>query len=344
MYKLEDINDDFIIEYCCFIKHGKMTTQMSWNRLKKRQEYDIINYLKHRYNDILETANASEIIYRILHKIETRPKCVVCGKPLSIVKFVSGYGVYCSNECKHSDKGNKLVWSKANQTIKDIYGVENIMNDPEYKKKCVRLSREKTFEKHGVYHNFQIPSVREQIKKTVKEKTGFEYAFLNRDKIKNTLHEQYGDNIDNVFQLDTVKQKIIATKHKNNTFTGSKPEDIIYEYLLGKYKDVLRQHKSKQYPYLVDFYIPEIDTYIELQGTWTHGGHPFDENNIEDINKYNYWVSKNTRYYIGAANNWRYRDVKKRNIAKENGLKFIEIFEKKPDEIKSILDKELTLL
>ena len=65
---------------------------------------------------------------------------------------------------------------------------------------------------------------------------------------------------------------------------------------------------------------------IEYNGTWTHGGHPFDENNQEDIDKLNLWKSKNTKYYNNAISTWTNRDIRKRNIAKQNNLNFIELW------------------
>ena len=72
--------------------------------------------------------------------------------------------------------------------------------------------------------------------------------------------------------------------------------------------------------------IPDLDLYIEYQGTWTHGLHPFNENNKEDIDKLNLWKSKNSKYYDNAINTWTIRDVNKRNIAKQNNLNWIEFF------------------
>ena len=38
------------------------------------------------------------------------------------------------------------------------------------------------------------------------------------------------------------------------------------------------------------------------------------------------WKSKKSKYYNKAINDWTVRDVIKRQIAKENGLNYLEIF------------------
>lgn len=81
-----------------------------------------------------------------------------------------------------------------------------------------------------------------------------------------------------------VQQKIIAAKKKNGTVNSSKPEEKSYELLCSHFskEDVVRQYHSDVYPFNCDFYIKSIDTYIECNYNWTHGGHWFDESNEED--------------------------------------------------------------
>lgn len=68
--------------------------------------------------------------------------------------------------------------------------------------------------------------------------------------------------------------------------------------------------------------------FIELQGTWLHGLHPYNCNLIEDINKLNKWKSKNTKFYDIAIKVWTISDPKKRETAKKNNLNYIELFNK----------------
>lgn len=69
--------------------------------------------------------------------------------------------------------------------------------------------------------------------------------------------------------------------------------------------------------------------FLEINGNWTHRPHPFRENNPEDLDRLNLWKSKgeSSKYYIAAIKVWTITDVKKRNTAKENNFKYLEIFE-----------------
>lgn len=173
--------------------------------------------------------------------------------------------------------------------------------------------------------------------KETKLKKYNDLTYNNRNKATETMLNKYGvENytyttewhnkvIDNVWQ-ENRKIKEYNTKKQNHTFNTSKIEDIIYNFLLEKYQVVLRQYKSKLYPFNCDFYIPSEDLYIEYQGTWTHGKHPYDENNLDDIKIVENWKNKNTKFYNNAINTWTMRDVNKRNMALHNNLNWIEFF------------------
>ena len=86
-----------------------------------------------------------------------------------------------------------------------------------------------------------------------------------------------------------IKAKQLNTLRKHKTFNTSKQEKDYYNYLVNKYgkDDVLYQYTDSRYPYSCDFYIKSKDLFIELNLHWTHGGHPFDKNNAEDLVKLN---------------------------------------------------------
>jgi len=90
---------------------------------------------------------------------------------------------------------------------------------------------------------------------------------------------------------------------------------------------------------MCDFYIPSKDLFIELQLSWTHGSKPFVENNIDCQNQLNIWRQKSltSDYYKNAIETWTIRDVKKRNIAKQNKLNYIEVWTSSFNEIHSFL-------
>ena len=125
--------------------------------------------------------------------------------------------------------------------------------------------------------------------------------------------------------------KMQQTKKENGTFNGSKHEDQAFEKLKQFYPNIIRQHKTEEYPFACDFYIPELDLYIEYQESWTHGGRPYDENNPQCKQQLDYWKekAKSSKFYKVAIRVWTQRDVLKRVTAIQNNLNYLEIFNKK---------------
>ena len=169
-------------------------------------------------------------------------------------------------------------------------------------------------ERYGVDHNFKIPGIKEHIKETWIEKYGCE----------------------NPMQNENILQKNFDSKKKHNSYKQSKPEELLYKYLCNRYgtDDILRQYKSDLYPYNCDFYIKSLDLYIELQGYWSHGYHPFNPNDKNDIERLNKLISRKDKSgYAHAIDVLTVRDVNKREIAKQNNLNYLEIFSIKKEEI-----------
>lgn len=156
-----------------------------------------------------------------------------------------------------------------------------------------------------------------------------------QDKIRSTCRERYGT--DNVFQRrdimesiasrqDEIKRKKYLTHKKNNSFHTSSGEIECNRMIAAKYPDVIPQYTSDAYPFQCDFYIPSIDTYVEYQGSWTHGGHPFDPASETDLAQLAKWRSKNTAYYDNAIETWTVRDVRKRSFAAQAKLNYVELW------------------
>lgn len=123
----------------------------------------------------------------------------------------------------------------------------------------------------------------------------------------------------------------------NKSFSKSKEEDDLFEYIKSKYPLTKRQYKDKiRYPYHCDFYIPELDYFIELQGYYTHNTHPYDPNSMLDqvlIERYKEKYGPKCQ----SITIWTIKDVEKRNCAKEHNLNFKEVWSLK--EGKEFIDK-----
>ena len=246
---------------------------------------------------------------------------------------------------------------KAKQTYLEHFGVENPMYTDEIKNKI----KECCMHKYGVEWGSQTQLSRQKCSNTWKNKLKSEIDEIV-EKRKNTNLLKYGETDPNkneyiklkkiyrslekygyenpnqrpehieklkaIWQNDEIKKKQIETKIKNNSFYKSQPEEDIYIILKQVFgeNNIKRQYRSAVYPFNCDFYIIPLDLYIEFQGTWTHGKHPFEENRQEDIDKLNLWLSKNTNYYNEAIYTWTIRDPLKREIAKRNNLNYLEFW------------------
>ena len=130
--------------------------------------------------------------------------------------------------------------------------------------------------------------------------------------------------------------KRYETQMKNGTLgknVETKAEQEYYEYLKTLYSedDIIKQYFDKErYPFRCDFYIKSEDLFIEVHGNWTHGGRPFDPQDIECQKQLAEWEekAKTSNYYKNAIYTWTDLDVRKVKTAKQNNLNFEVIYYK----------------
>lgn len=240
--------------------------------------------------------------------------------------------------------GNPLsseeIRAKARKTCVEKYGVESpgkASQLPQFIKK-----RENTcLQKYGVKHQFSSEEIQEKSNKTCLKKYGVnstaEVAKLNatKEKMKATCTKLYGASsflaseqgkLVRKNTLEIWKEHRFETMRKNKTFNTSKPEERVFESLKAVFPEVIRQYRSEKFPWACDFYIPTEDLYIDFNGHWTHGSEPFNDTNSRHLVKINEWKTKDTKFYENAIYVWSELDVKKRQVAKDNGIKRLEFF------------------
>jgi len=234
----------------------------------------------------------------------------------------------------------------------EVYGVEWYMNSDDFKEKTQKTLKEKYGE--NIINVFQADEVKEKIKCTNIKRYGTEHNMQNKEiyeKANNTRLEKYGKKcycqtkeylektkqtnlkrygVEYSSQNKEIINKVIETKRKRGTFNTSKAEKEILELLRAKFKDVKYQYKSEKYPFACDFYIPELDLYIEYQGFWSHGTKlgPFNPDNPEHLKVLEKYKDKAKDHliYRNAIEVWTIRDPLKRQTAKENSLNWLEFF------------------
>lgn len=329
------------------------------NKIRCKKYQNIRNYLFSYFND--NPSTFTEILFRIKYNIK-RNYCSICGKPTYFKgiawykKTGKLYADFCSCKCSMNSSKTKEAYKKS---CIDKYGVDNPMKN----KNVINKGKETCKNKYGVVRASLLKEYQNKTKKTNLLKYGVEAPLQNKEinkkwhetcyvnfgtysplankeiynKTEETTYKKYGvycvfnrkENREKLLSEKT-KQKRYETLRRNHTFNTSKIEETIYEKLIDIYgkNDILREYKDKdRYPYRCDFYIKSLDLFIEVQGYYTHGKEPYNPNSIKHqvlVQRYKERYGTNCQ----PVTIWTIKDVEKRNKAKENNLKYLEIFHK----------------
>lgn len=230
---------------------------------------------------------------------------------------------------------NSEILKKSENTLMQKYGVKRYLETEEGKsiirKKSIESIKKRDItclKKYGVKNYTQTKECRDKMKNTCLEKYGVEY-YTQSEEYKNYMKDRYDERNEHMFK----------TKRRNNSFHLSSIENNFKEWLDKNHINYFYQYRSQKYPFNCDFYFPDRDMYLEIQGSWIHGSHPFNESNLKDMETLQKWISKfesGHDFYGGAIFCWTERDPKKRQTAKDNKLNFHEIFS---DKIDVVIDK-----
>lgn len=232
-----------------------------------------------------------------------------CGNPVHFIDFKKGYRQYCSKTCPSVVEHNKST----------IQNAQIISRRKESREKAVNTTKNK--HNGNFWSDEQLKRIQENIvknRKIINEK--------NKAKIKECIEE-----------FKNLSGKGISG-------CSSKVEIDFYKYLINtfSFENVDPQHYDDRYPYSCDFFIPGLDLYIEIQGSWTHGKHPFNPGDKKDNEKLNYWKSKDSEYYNNAIYTWTDLDVRKRACARDNHLNYLEIFSNNIEDCITIFENYIT--
>ena len=216
------------------------------------------------------------------------------------------YGTISTTQCKE-------IRDKIKQSCLEKYGVDNPAKLEENKEKV----KQTCLKKYGGLAPICDPNIKNQIKQTCLEKYGV-------DNYGKTLKHKI--NMSTIMSSDEMQEHRYNVMTKNHSFNTSKPEEELYLYIKEKFPSVKRQYKDKlRYPYNCDFYIPELDYFIELQGYYTHNTHPYNPNSISDqvlVERYKERYGPKCQ----AITIWTLKDQEKRDCAKRNHLNFKEVW------------------
>lgn len=239
------------------------------------------------------------------------------------------YGFNCSSK-------SEIVKEKTKQTCLKRYGVEYTGQIKEAKEK----SKKTCLEKYGSEYYIGSKDCLEKTIEFSKQNYNVDW-FTKSEEIKNkakeTMLKRYGveysmqipknkEYMSYLMSSYEMQERRYNTMKRNHTFNSSSTEEEFFLYIKSRFPKVIRQYKDKnRYPYFCDFYIPELDYFIELQGYYTHGKHPFDPNSNEDLQLIEYYKKKYGED-CQPITIWSIKDVEKRDCAKSNHLNFKEVW------------------
>ena len=182
---------------------------------------------------------------------------------------------------------SKEVREKTKKTSLEKYGVENPAQAESVKEKMKQTCQAR----YGTDFVFQDEGFKRVAKQTLVRKYGVSSAALlvsderrketaNDPEVRKRFRESMMRNhgVDSPLKLKKVRDvcnndesmtKRRETMRRNRSWTTSKPEERLYEILLQKYPKVQRQVPVGRW--VMDFYVPETDTYMNLNGSYWHG-------------------------------------------------------------------------
>lgn len=243
------------------------------------------------------------------------------------MRGTSHKGVPCSEAGKQRIseymKAHPEVLEKAQHTLIDRYGVPCGYQSPK--------ARERSRETHRTHRE----EIQEKTRATMLQRYGVAH-YSQTEEGRQRLSEEMYDRMSDLDVRQEYFQKAIASKRKNGTFSTSEPEEKLYLMLVSCFgeDDVERQYWSDEYPFCCDFYVKSRNLYIELNGTWMHGGHWYGSSSQDDL-VLGKWQAKGSEFYQTASHIWSESDVAKREVARVSSLNYIVFWDTK------LLDAEL---
>lgn len=300
----DNINDEGIIKH--FFKGKRGLNCLIVDNIKSAV---LQKWLENRYND---SDSIKETIQRIKLGIEEKPKCPICGKPVSFIgKPAHMFEKYCSCSCAGHDpeviakkqasdrkrNGGELGWVLSNKNPDKI----------EHRKETL-------LKKYGTTTLYHIPGIAEKIMKTNLKRFGMPSAMQNKE----------------------IQKKYMKSMIHSLTPGTSRQEKKMFLFLKKYYPDIIHFYNSELYPFNCDFYIPEKDLYIEYEGSQYHHYHAFDPANKEDVKEKKRLEEKSEEsdrkdhckknQYQVMLKIWTESDPEKRMIARKNNLNFLEFW------------------
>lgn len=302
---------------CCSSCHAKYTKdkrfetnikkygRKNFGSAEKVKEYWISHYG-------VDNPAKTDFVKKKMRETNLRKYGFNCSSKSEIVKektkqtCLKRYGVGYAGQIEEAKE-------KSKKTCLKKYGAEYYIGSKDCLEKTIEFSRQN----YNVDWFTKSEEIKNKAKKTMLRRYGVEYS------MQIPKNREYMSYLMSSYEM---QERRYNTMKRNHTFNSSSTEEELFLYIKSRFPTVVRQYKDKnRYPYFCDFYIPELDYFIEFQGYYTHGKHPFDPNSNEDLQLIEYYKKK----YGGDCQPitiWSIKDVEKRDCAKEHNLNFKEVW------------------
>lgn len=207
--------------------------------------------------------------------IDHAEKCAETIKKNYGEEFTNALQLPHSREAMKESLTNVNVIEKRKKTNRQIWGHENVFGSSKLKTRI----KEILLKKYGVDHPSKLEGVTDKRFSTCENRYGYKCMFLKpeaKNKARQTFihkysHEYYWGSNSHKELCGSKKflQRRHQTMKENGTYGKSRHEDVLYEFLLKHFPDVQRQVEVNGWS--IDFYIPVINVYLQLDGVYWHG-------------------------------------------------------------------------
>lgn len=263
---------------------------------------NLLNFINSSFDN---SYTLSEKIYCLINDLKNRPKCKICGKEL---KFNHGYSTFCSRACSNKDpnilekikKGVSISLKRAyrlnGNLIKEKRKQTLYSNFNEYVTTPFQLSKVKDkikkvlLKKYGVENIFYLEKYRSNGKKISQDRSiisnklkGYDVVYLDKNKIlvKN-LCDKHGD-----VEIDCITFYNRAYRNRKgkrciicNPISSFSSLELEFEEILINLniKNYIKNTKKPLGGLELDFYFPDKNLAIELNGIYWHSELHKDKN------------------------------------------------------------------
>ena len=210
---------------------------------------------------------------------------------------------------------NYVNSEKAKKTKKERYGDESYNNIEQNKQTCR--------DKYNVDNVFKLKETHIKSRQKKKELYSDE-NYNNREQAEKTYRKLFrtkcplnAPQIRATFDYKQMQKTRHETMKRNKTYKQSMPEELLYKILckIFKYNNVI--HHKEINGWNIDFYIENINTYIQLDGIYWHGL----DRPVKVIKEFR--TSRDKIIYGTYL-----RDIEQNKWFKENNLKLIRVIDK----------------